>query len=50
MDEAEIEPGSADLVVAMGSMQYAADPGAVLRLLRRLGEGPAAMSASIPTR
>jgi SAM-dependent methyltransferase len=31
MDEAEIAPGSADLVVAMGSMQYAADPGAVLR-------------------
>ena len=31
MDEAEIEPGSADLVIAMGSIQYAADPGAVLR-------------------
>jgi SAM-dependent methyltransferase len=31
MGLAEIEPASADLVVAMGSMQYAADPEAVLR-------------------
>ncbi len=34
MDEAEIEPGSADLVVAMGSLQYVADPAAVLRRFR----------------
>jgi SAM-dependent methyltransferase len=31
MDKAEIAPGSADLVVAMGSMQYVADPEAALR-------------------
>lgn len=31
MGLAEIAPGSADLVVAMGSLQYAADPAAVLR-------------------
>jgi SAM-dependent methyltransferase len=31
MDTAEVEAGTADLVVAMGSMQYVADPAAVLR-------------------
>jgi SAM-dependent methyltransferase len=35
MDTAEIEAGSADLVVAMGSMQYVADPGALLRRFAR---------------
>lgn len=31
MDEVEIEPGTVDLVVAMGSLQYLADPAAVVR-------------------
>ena len=31
MDAAEVAPGSADLVVAMGSLLYSADPAAVLR-------------------
>jgi SAM-dependent methyltransferase len=31
MEDAEIEPGSADLVVAMGSLHYVADPAAMLR-------------------
>jgi SAM-dependent methyltransferase len=35
MDEAEVESGSADLVVAMGSMQYVADPEAMLRRFTR---------------
>jgi len=34
MEDAELEPGSADLVVAMGSLQYVADPAAVLRRFR----------------
>jgi SAM-dependent methyltransferase len=34
MDAAEVAPGSADLVVAMGSLQYVADPAAVLRRFR----------------
>ena len=31
MEDAEIEPGSADLVIAIGSLQYADDPAAALR-------------------
>jgi len=34
MEDAEIEPGSADLVVAMGSLQYVADPARVLSRFR----------------
>ena len=34
MDTAEVAPGSADLVVAMGSLQYVADPAAMLRRFR----------------
>jgi SAM-dependent methyltransferase len=34
MDAAEVAPGSADLVVAMGSLHYVADPAAVLRRFR----------------
>ena len=31
MEEAPVEPESADLVMALGSVQYAADPGAMIR-------------------